>query len=179
MLSQDTSRLGDHMYFIGDPKLPSPLVKGELVYLPCPDNYEGLSVKSLMAIKWAVENKDFDLLLKTDDDVSFLGGFAQIVDEASKNDYSGLLVRGGYSSDWHFGKCENEELNSTDVSIPEIRYCMGGAYFLSKKSASIVASHELGDSYCMFEDVEVANVLWRNRIFGHKICIEKGFSWPI
>ena len=40
MLSQDTSRLGDHMYFIGDPKLSSPLVKGKVVYLPCPDNYE-------------------------------------------------------------------------------------------------------------------------------------------
>ena len=40
MLQQDTSRLGDHMYFIGDPSLPEPIVKGKVVYLPCQDNYE-------------------------------------------------------------------------------------------------------------------------------------------
>ena len=179
MLSQDTSRLGDHMYFIGDPSLSSPLVKGKVVYLPCPDNYESLSVKSMMAVKWAVENKDFDLLLKTDDDVVFLDGFDKIVKDASKNDYSGLLVRGDYSSDWHFGKCESEELNDVKFFVPRVIYCMGGAYFLSKRAASIVANHGLKEDYCIFEDAQVGSVLWRSRVFGVKIDVEKGFSWPI
>ena len=178
MLSQDTSKLGDHMYFIGDPALSSPLVKGKVVYLPCPDNYESLSRKSLMAVKWVVENKDFDLLLKTDDDVVFLDGFDQIVDDASKSDYSGLVVRGGYDSSWHFGKCENEELNNVKLFVPLIFYCMGGAYFLSKRSALILAEYELGDKYSIFEDVEVGKTLWKNKIFGQRVLIEKGFSWP-
>jgi hypothetical protein len=178
MLSQDTSRLGDHMYFIGDPALSSPLVKGEVVYLPCPDNYESLSVKSMMAVKWVVQNKDFDLLLKTDDDVVFLDGFDQIVDDASKSDYSGLVVRGDYDSDWHFGKCESKELNNMKLFVPRIFYCMGGAYFLSKKAALIVANHRLEQDYFIFEDVQVGAILWRSKIFGQRVLIEKAFSWP-
>ena len=38
-----------------------------------------------MAIKWAVENRDFDLLLKTDDDVLFLKRFDDVVCDASNN----------------------------------------------------------------------------------------------
>ena len=86
MLSQDTSKLKDYMYFIGNPALSSPLVKGDIVYLPCPDNYESLTLKTLMAIKWVVENKEFDLLLKTDDDVTFLDRFDEIVCQASNYD---------------------------------------------------------------------------------------------
>ena len=158
MLSQDTTMLGDYMYFIGDPELPSPLVKGDIVYLPCPDNYESLPIKTLMAIKWAVENKEFDLILKTDDDVSFFGNFNKIVCDASEYDYSGRIITAG-ADDWHFGKCENEELNYTRVEVPEGNYCEGPAYFLSKKSASYLAGCGVRDNYFIYEDAEVGYLL--------------------
>ena len=150
MLLQDTSKLEDYMYFIGDPNLSSPVVNGKVVYLPCQDNYESLTDKSLRAIKWAVNNREFDLLFKTDDDVIFLDGFDKMVSEASSYDYSGTLARGGYKSTWHFGKCENEELNNLPVMVPEVIYCRGGGYFLSRKSATLLANHGLRKDYCIF-----------------------------
>ncbi len=178
MLSQDTSKLGDHMYFIGDPSLSCPLVKGKVVYLPCPDNYESLTQKSLLAIKWAVENKKFDLLLKTDDDVVFLDCFGDIVNQASKYDYSGLLGRGGYHSTWHIGKCENKELHNYAYKVPEVYYCIGGAYFLSRKAASIIAGYKIRPNHCIFEDAEVGDLLTKSGITANKINIRAGFSWP-
>jgi len=178
MLQQDTSRLGDYMYFIGDPSLTSPIAKGRVVYLPCRDNYESLTDKSLLAIKWAVENREFDLLLKTDDDVVFLAGFEEMVSEASKYDYSGVLARGGYSSKWHFGKCEDEELNKTMVQVPKVIYCRGGGYFLSRRSASLLAKQELRPDRCIFEDAEVGELLRRSQIIANRIEIKDGMKWP-
>jgi len=178
MLSQDTSKLGDYMYFLGDPKLSSPLVKDKVVYLPCPDNYESLTQKSLLAIKWAVENKNFDLLLKTDDDVVFLDCFGDIVNQASRYDYSGLLGRGGYNSTWHHGKCEDKNLHNYAFKVPEVYYCIGGAYFLSRKSASILAGCEIRPDRCIFEDAEVGDLLMKSGITPNKINIQAGFSWP-
>ena len=181
---QNTSRLGDHMYFIGDPNLSSPLVKpgpdgtdGEIVYLPCPDNYENLTQKTLMAVKWAVENKDFDLLLKTNDDVIFLDYFDEVVYDASKHDYSGALENGGYKSSWHVGKCENKMFHAEKFFIPPVCYCQGCVYFLSKKSASILANHELGDDYCIYEDAEVGKILSKSKIYARRIDVRKGFEF--
>lgn len=178
MLQQDTSRLGDHMYFIGDPRLLEPIVKGKVVYLPCQDNYESLTDKSLMAIKWAVENREFDILLKTDDDVVFLGGFEEMVSEASKCDYSGVLARGGYPSKWHFGKCEDQELNKTIVQVPKVIYCRGGGYFLSRRSALLLSKQELRSDRCIFEDAEVGELLRRGQITANRIEIKDGMKWP-
>lgn len=178
MLQQDTSRLGDYMYFIGDPSLTSPIVKGRVVYLPCKDNYESLTDKSLMAIKWSFENKDFDLLLKTDDDVIFLDGFDEMILEASKYDYCGSLARGGYLSSWHFGKCEDKELGSKRVHVPNVIYCRGGGYFLSRRSVSLLAKQELRPDRCIFEDAEVGELLRKSQITANRIEIKDGMKWP-
>jgi len=181
MLSQDTSRLGDYMYFVGDPNLSSPVVKWRgssgAVHLPCPDNYESLTQKSLLAIKWAVEHKDFDLLLKTDDDVIFRTGFDKVVNNALRYDYSGETEKGGYKSSWHSGKCENKKLHSIKFPVPPGKYCQGHAYFLSKKSASILAKHELEDGHCIYEDAAVGNILSKSKIFARRLNLKKGFKF--
>jgi hypothetical protein len=174
MLSQDTSKLGDYMYFMGDPTLSSPLVKDKVVYLPCPDNYESLTIKTLMAVKWAVENKQFDLLIKTDDDVRFLEGFDKIVNEASVHDYSGYLRNGGYMSDWHFNKCDDPKLNNLPFKVPEVIYCNGPLYFLSKKSASLLVDYGFRDDYCIYEDAEVGELLRRSGIIARQIQTSAG-----
>lgn len=177
-LSQDTTRLGDHMYFIGNPQLSSPMIEGDVVYLPCPDNYESLPIKTLMAVKWAFENKDFDLLIKTDDDVYFLDGFDKIVNEASVHDYSGFLRSGGYMSNWHFGKCDNQELNNLPHSVPEVVYCDGPLYFLSKKSVTCLVNHGIRSDFCMYEDAEVGELLRRSGIIARQIQNRYGVYWP-
>lgn len=178
MLSQDTSELGDYMYFIGDPTLSSSFVKGKVVYLPCPDNYENLTKKTFMAVRWAFKNKDFDLLMKTDDDVRFLDGFDKIIREASVHDYSGFLRSGGYMSDWHFGKCENQELNNLPIAVPEVAYCDGPLYFLSRKSSSLLVDYGLRNDFCMYEDAEVGEVLRRSGVIARQIQNKNSFFWP-
>ena len=178
MLSQDTSKLSDYMYFIGDPTLSSPLVKGDIVYLPCPDNYESLTLKTLMAIKWVVKNKEFDLLLKTDDDVTFLNPFDKLVREASNYDYCGALRKGDYVSTWHRGKCENKVLDNAGFLIPKVTYCHGGGYFLSRKSALLLANNEIRDNHSIYEDVEVGDLLQKFGIIAKGILAKEGIFWP-
>ena len=187
MLSQDTSMLGEHMYFMGDPELSSPLVKDNIVYLPCPDNYESLTVKTLMAVKWAVENKEFDLILKTDDDVTFFGDFNKIVCDASEHDYSGRVIKAN-AGNWHFGKCDDPELNNTLVDIPDTEYCEGPAYFLSKKSASYLASYGIRNNHFIYEDAEIGYLLRKIGIIGKRVEVARGFKvlddlgekiWPL
>ena len=178
MLSQDTSKLSDYMYFIGDPTLSSPLVNGDIVYLPCPDNYESLTLKTLMAIKWVVENKEFDLLLKTDDDVTFLDSFDELVCEASNYDYCGALRQGDYVSTWHRGKCENKVLDNAGFLIPQMMYCHGGGYFLSRKSALLLANKEIRENHSIYEDVEVGDLLQKFGIIAKGILAKEGIFWP-
>jgi hypothetical protein len=175
MLSQDTSMLGDYMYFMGDPELSSPLVKDDIVYLPCPDNYESLTVKTLMAVKWAVENKEFDLILKTDDDVTFFGDFIKIVCDASEHDYSGRVITAS-DVEWHFGKCDDPELNNTPADIPDTEYCEGPAYFLSKKSASYLAGYGIRNNYFIYEDAEIGYLLQKIGINPNRVKVERGFK---
>lgn len=174
MLSQDTSMLGDYMYFMGDPELSSPLVKDNIVYLPCPDNYESLTIKTLMAVKWVVDNKEFDLLIKTDDDVLFLEGFDKIVREASTHDYSGHLRGGGYMSNWHVNKCDDPKLNNVPFEVPEVVYCNGPLYFMSKKSALFLVDHGIRDDRCIYEDAEVGELLRRSGIIARQIQTKAG-----
>lgn len=158
ILLQDTSNLiGEYRYFIGNPDLREPVEQGKIVYLPCEDNYENLTKKTLMALEWS-KRLDFQFLLKTDDDVSFGKGIENLIDNV-KMDYFGKVVKGGYVSNWHRGKCDSEELNNKSFSVPNINYCVGGGYFLSKKAVNLIIENSHKEEVSIFEDVSIATIL--------------------
>ena len=128
----------EYRYFAGDPNTQAAYEKGDVVYLPCRDEYEYLTKKTLLAFKWIRENVGIvDYILKTDDDVIFnKENITQMIEElqTSNIDYAGILHKGGYRSRHHFGKCSDERMNTVLMPVPPVTYCIGGAYWVSRKA---------------------------------------------
>lgn len=180
MLMQNLSELpGDYRYFIGNSDLEYPKEIGKIVYLPCGDHYEDLTQKTLLAIKWVCENMvDFDFILKTDDDIKIKNGILNLIKENKHCDYFGEVVRGGYYSSWHFGKCFKEA--EQRVYVPDIEYCKGAAYFLSKEAALLLSQNFYDKEHLsIFEDVSVGNILYSNKIYPQPVNIRKYFIWDM
>ena len=136
----------EYRYFVGNPNIEKPIEKGDIVYLPCRDEYEYLTKKTLLAFKWIFDNVGFvDYVLKTDDDVKFKKNkIEEMINNLFKQkiDYAGILHKGGYRSRHHFGKCSDDRMNSVLMPVPDVTYCIGGAYWVSKKGQEILSSIE-------------------------------------
>jgi hypothetical protein len=160
-LRQDLSNtVFEYRYFVGDPNLTTPVIKGDIVYLPCEDNYESLPNKVKLMIKWVSENfPDAEYLFKTDDDIRF--DFDRLSDTfhyiyANKIDYAGNYVQTVPSiSNYHMGKSES---NIGSIKIEPMTYCSGGGYFLSKKSVNHILSN-LDVEGNIFEDFTIGKIL--------------------
>lgn len=171
----------EYKYFVGNPNNEEPIMNGNIVTLPCGDNYEDLPLKTKLMLKWIIENKpEVNYILKTDDDIVF--NFEKLYENYSyvklKNlDYSGNVIKTfGYNSDYHFGKCDSDINNKTFFVEPSI-YCSGGGYFLSKKSAEIIILTELGED-TIFEDHFVGKILNNKNIFPEHINLHnKSCFW--
>lgn len=181
---QDTTQLPmDFRYFVGKSDLEKPLEDGKIVYLPCRDEYEYLTKKTLLAFRWIRENLGFfDYILKTDDDVTF---DKEAIQKMSKNlhenktDYAGILHKGGYRSRHHFGKCSDERMNSVLMPVPDVTYCIGGAYWVSAKGQETLGNiRDYSQYFSLYEDACIGNILVSNGLEATKINIKEAFRWP-
>lgn len=171
--SQDLSNcIFEYMYFIGDPSLEHPMVEGNVVILPCSDNYEDLPTKTKLMLKWILDNKpNIEYVFKTDDDIkfNFTKLFKNFIDLSIKKiDYSGHLVTTpGYESHYHQGKCQSD-INDKVIYVDKANYCSGGGYFLSRKSVEIIINTEIGENV-IYEDHFVGKTLNDHNIFPQNI----------
>lgn len=157
----DLERVGITYYFvIGRPGRPAQVV-GDILYLDCPDTYEGLPRKTL-AILEHVAGSAFDYVLKIDDDV-VLNVDAIWATGFYHHAYFGGVMAGqwGIQPEWHFGKCDDAELNATPYA-GEFRgawYAGGCGYFLSRRAAR--AACEAPDIFEgeLYEDKAVGDAL--------------------
>jgi hypothetical protein len=166
--SQDLSNvIFNYKYFIGNPTIIEPIVEGNVVTLPCEDNYENLPTKTKKMFEWILNNnQNIEYIFKTDDDIKF--DFNSLSEDfnflnSQKNDYYGnLVVTDKHESKYHFGKCETE-VNERPISVGDTQYCSGGGYFISLKSAKLIIDNI--DTYCnIFEDYSVGKTLYENGI---------------
>lgn len=170
-----------YKYFIGNDKI-SQNEEDDVIVLDCKDNYESLTKKTLSAIKWINENeKNIDYIIKTDDDVTIdVDSIDRIIKKIEDKDvdYAGELHKGGYLSFHHKDKCEDKFLNKTPMYVPNITYCIGGAYILSKKAVKAILSlDEYENYYSIYEDATVGNILNAKGIKPVGTNIKKYFKW--
>jgi len=171
----------DYRYFIGDDKIKGE-VEEDVVVLECKDNYESLTSKTIKAIKWISKNKpNIKYVVKTDDDVEInKEKLDEVLLKLEQNsiDYAGEICRGGYYSKWHFDKCDDPYLNTSLMPVPNILYCMGAGYFLSKKSIDLIANIDSYENYySIYEDATIGNILKSNNIIPIGVDIKKIFKW--
>lgn len=173
----------EYRYFAGDSNAEVAYEKDDVIYLPCRDEYEYLTEKTLLAFKWIRENIGIvDYILKTDDDVIFnKENTIQMIKDLSGNniDYAGILHKGGYRSRHHFGKCSDKKINTMLMPVPPVTYCIGGAYWLSRKAQELLGSIEDYKPYfSIFEDACIGNILVSNGIKATAINIKGAMRWP-
>lgn len=113
----DVRRYGHEYLFLmgGGAELKEPVVEHDMLILPVPNHYDSLPRRTREFCRWALENREFDWLLKIDDDsfvsIPRLHRFAQ----EAVGDYLGLEYH--VAPFWHSG---------------------GAGYMLSRKSAEII-----------------------------------------
>ena len=165
-------------YFIGDPNLDVAVEDREsnIVYLPCPDNYESLPKKVYCMLDWITKNKnDKEFIIKMDDDVKIINidyfiNYIQLIGLNNIN-YGGVVVKykGGEEGTCHLGRTEDINLGKTKVIIPKSTYCAGPLYFLSKKSTNII-----------LEDLwkpETKTTIYEDQSIGH--CLNLKNIYPL
>jgi len=131
------------VFLIGDPAIQSPTLNGDELLLPCPDDYAHLTCKTMMFMRWALENFDAQSYIKCDDDTYLCIERLQEV-LASPVDYRGAPT----------------QLKLTRRPFP---VASGGAgYVLSQRAAVIVASSLR--TYDCEEDVQVARALFESGV---------------
>jgi hypothetical protein len=114
----DVRRYGhEYLFLMGSgAEIRDPVVEHDILVLPVPNHYDALPMRTRAFCRWALENREFDWLLKCDDD-SFLcvPRLHQFVQSAS-GDYLGLEYHP--APFWHSG---------------------GAGYLISRKAAQILA----------------------------------------
>lgn len=112
-------------------------LKGDVLALAVPDDYEDLPAKTLAMVRWVARHTDFQYLLKIDDDC-FLN-VDEYFDSQSyrKFHYYGRAIKrpvGGTDRQWHQGKSRGARArNAIDKSPEPSQYADGGGgYTLSR-----------------------------------------------
>lgn len=137
----------DHVFLVGVRSLAKPKLDGDLLCLPCRDDYPSLPQKTRLFCRWFIQNTSDEYLFKCDDDTYVR--LDRLTAMPSGLDYCGGRI---------------------DRDRP---YLSGGAgYLLSRKAAKIIAAGL--DDLTGAEDLLVGRYL---RQFGIKPVFDPRFSW--
>ena len=178
-------------YFVGDPDLEtigekiSDISKAiedkenNIVYLPCPDNYESLPKKVYLMLAWITKNyPDVEYIGKVDDDVLFnMGKYITYFKYTiiNKYDYAGVVINAKNKTGiCHIGRTEDPELGKNPIKFPDSVYCGGPAYFLSKKAINIILEDlwKPETKTTIYEDQSIGHCLNRRGIYPNKLTIK-------
>lgn len=172
-------------YFIGDKSIKNWYKVDEennIVYLKVGDNYESLSMKVYYAMKFISENylDKISGVFKTDDDINLdINKIMNCISENKSNLYFGKsAISKSYDSTYHYGKCESDIMNRTPIHLPDVEYCAGGGYYISKNVLkNILNSKDIYESI-IFEDVCTGLSMNRFGIFPNNVDIKRnGCMW--
>lgn len=177
------SRLGYRYFFlVGNPELKGTELLGDVLHVPCKDDYESLLVKLAMGYEFIYRAMDFTHIYKIDDDcyLDVKKLTEDILPQLAGFQYAGGAThpRGAkMNSKWHFGKCSDSRFDKPYAfdSAP-FEFAKGGyGYFLRRDVIPLIFEkvneflQELSRFEYSYEDVRVSQVLGGRSIFAHQI----------
>lgn len=120
---------------------------GKTLYVPCPELYGNILQKSILGVKYLVENLDFDVLVRTNVSTYFNveKTLLELEKKCFKNDFFGGYIdksKGGY-----FGKKESQD------------YISGTGIFLSRAAARKLSVLDFMDYRGIPDDVAISHFL--------------------
>ena len=167
-------RRGVRQFFIvGCPELDRASSLGQVIYVPCRDDYESLLLKLALAYEYLLANeKNFTHIFKIDDDCYLnLTRFEQnLLCMEGAGDYVAGAVQPSnerINRRWHFGKCSDARFDKEyPHDFPPVAYAKGGyGYLLSMHSMTAVVKQipvfrrELEQYVYAYEDLRIGDVL--------------------
>jgi len=143
--------------------------------LKCEDNFENLPKKTYLMLKTFLECEsfnDYDYIIKMDDDTEINFKLSELVNSnLLDGDYIGakLLSSEPQDHNYHFGKCSNNELNSTPYKLDiDLSWGAGYFYILSRKAIKIRCDDIEGYKQLLadnlYEDMMIGYILFNNDI---------------
>lgn len=161
-----------HLFLMGDPDLTSPKVLGDVLYVPCKDDYESLLLKLVLGYQFLYRTMVFTHVYKIDDDCypDLEKITSAILPQLINVQYAGGQThpKGAKMNDkWHFGKCtDNRFHNRYRFDVAPFEFAKGGyGYFLRRdvlpalfEKVDLLKS-ELVNCIYSFEDVRIAELL--------------------
>lgn len=171
-----------HYFLIGDPARSVAQAQGDVIYVPCEDNYESLLLKLSLGYEFASRNLDFKYAYKIDDDC-FLNVdklVSDIIPSLKGWQYCGGQVHpkdASMNNKWHFGKCSDPKFDKPyQFDRSPVAYAKGGyGYFLRSDVLPIIFGmnekfrQELIEGIYSYEDVRVGELMMNWGIHVHKL----------
>jgi hypothetical protein len=156
--------------------------ENNIIYIKSPNNFESNSILIYNAIKHIHNTLKDEIsgIFKTNDDANLdLNKLYQCIEDNEIDKYFGVAYHTKeHISTFHQGKCESEELNRKEITIPECKYCSGGGYYISKDIIPYIIENELIFKEIPYEDVCVGLSLNKNGIYPTPIDVKnKGCLW--
>lgn len=162
-----------HFFVLGCPELTAAYRLGQLLFVPCRDDYESLLLKLALAYDHLLKNEaGFTHVFKIDDDcyvnLPRLEGDLRHMDPAA--DYIAGAVQPAedrINRRWHFGKCSDPRFdNEYPDDHPPASYAKGGyGYLLSRRAMSVIARDisvfraELDSFIYAYEDLRIGELM--------------------
>ena len=162
----------NHKYFI--------LLSGEEtkieennIYVNIPDIWENLPKKIITGLELIYNNTYYTHIYKVDD--NFMNLNINLNDDIFKTDYYGNYLIRNFKRDYHFGKCNDDDLNKLPYENDFLHtYAAGGyGYVLSRKSLYVLINNKDYIMNEIYEDKAMGDVLFSNNIFVNKNKYEK------
>jgi len=171
-----------HLFLMGNPDLTNPTISGDVLYVPCKDDYESLLLKLLLGYQFLYRTMDFTHVYKIDDDCypDLARITSAILPQLTQVQYAGGQThpKGAKMNDkWHFGKCSDKRFDKPyRFDVTPFEFAKGGyGYFLRRDVLPVLfekvdlLKRELDDFVYSFEDVRIAEILQENNISVRKL----------
>lgn len=172
-----------HYFLIGDPARTIAQAEGDVIYVPCEDNYESLLLKLSLGYEFALRNLEFKYVYKIDDDC-FLNVdklVADIIPQLKGSQYCGGQVHpkgASMNNRWHFGKCSDPKFDKPyKFDKAPFSFAKGGyGYFLRRDALPAVCGmiaqfrQELTEGIYSFEDVRISELMGERGIHVLKLA---------
>lgn len=183
-----TARGFRYLFLMGKPDLEIARVEGDVLYVPCKDDYESLLLKLVMGYQFLYRNADFSHVYKIDDDcyLNLDKLVGEILPQLDAVQYAGGATHpkgAKMNNRWHFGKCSDERFDKPyRFDVAPFEFAKGGyGYFLRRDVLPILFERinsfkqELGECIYSYEDVRIAELLIEygivpTKLAGYSVC---------
>jgi Zn-finger nucleic acid-binding protein len=151
----------NYYILIGDDEYNKNTVMNNYLIVNVKDIYENLPKKVYEGIKYIYYNTDYTHIYKVDDDF-----FKYNLNENIYEDYYGNYIVTKLTNNYHFGKCNNPELNTKHYTGKfYYKYAAGGyGYIISRKAMFFIINNKNYIYNEIYEDKAIGDILYNNNI---------------